>query len=94
MQLLCISETPNHKEYCYLTTKETKDTQVMHGLTLFLMSKFLPDVQPSGSLGSWLVPDSHSVSSQWSPFLWIQTEVCPDISVDAQELHKVCVVFH
>lgn len=53
-------EASSHEERCYLK-KGTKDIQVMHAFPLFLTYNFLPDVQPSGSPGFWLVPDSHLV---------------------------------
>lgn len=43
----------------------------VHSASLLLAYKTVPDVQPSGSLGFWLVPNSHLVSFQWSPFSWI-----------------------
>lgn len=49
------------QEEGYSLKKRTKDMQAMCTLPLLLTFKILPDVQPSGSLGFWLVPNSHLV---------------------------------
>lgn len=73
---MCMFEVSSQEEgYCL--KNRTKDMQAMHTLPLFLTVSFylmamhtlpllltykiLPDAQPSGSLGFWLVPNSHLV---------------------------------
>lgn len=51
----------SHEERYHLKKKTTKDMQAVCILPLLLTFKTLPDVQPSGSLGFWLVPNFHLV---------------------------------